>query len=331
MAASASVPVDSGAVGSGPADKRWHIAVFSSREDRSTIEGTAAAAVRAAAHAARSTVDIVINGNPSLAADLARADSLRDVPARVRLRVWDVPLGDKAHAWNEFVHRIWEPADTSFFVDGYARVLSPSFSMIEAALASEPEALAASGAPSMGLTAWLMRRRVSSEGGLFGNLYALRASLMMALRERQFRLPLGIYRTDPLLGAAIYFDLDPSAHAWNRRRIVTVWQPTWTFSPLRFWRASDLRAFFRRRLRQAQGTLETAAIRQHLAIERRRPEALPGSAAAMVAQWVAAFPDEAGRLLSRQPLCRRALAEMSKPRDWAAAAIPPELRVTHGA
>ena len=38
------------------------------------------------------------------------------------MRVWHLPLRDKASAWNHFVHHLWPGADTTFILDGYARV-----------------------------------------------------------------------------------------------------------------------------------------------------------------------------------------------------------------
>ena len=48
--------------------------------------------------------------------------------------------------------------------------------------------------------------------------------------------------------------------------------------------------------------LENRAVRQHLAVERRKPEALPRTAHTLVMDWVEQHPGEARALFRRHPL-----------------------------
>jgi hypothetical protein len=43
------------------------------------------------------------------------------------LRIWSITVGDKAFAWNEYLHRIWPASAMTFFIDGYAEVRSDAF------------------------------------------------------------------------------------------------------------------------------------------------------------------------------------------------------------
>ena len=123
---------------------KWSVAIFSSREDPSTFIGTVDASVVAAARADQAFIDVVVNGNRALAeeAGCVLMPFARHSRGRVRCPVWHVELGDKAHAWNEYVHRIWPDAEIAYFVDGYAQVFPDAFELINNGLQSTPKALA---------------------------------------------------------------------------------------------------------------------------------------------------------------------------------------------
>lgn len=302
---------------------RRAIAIFTARESLATLLRTIAAAERASADVA-STIDVVVNGNRALALDAAESMRSRAGTADHALRVWSVALGDKAHAWNQYVHTLAPQADVCCLIDGYARVEPGALAALDAALAAHPEAWGASGVPSVGRSAAKLKAAMLEEAGLHGNLYALRGTLIDRIRASGFRLPLGIYRNDSLLGAALCFSFDPAAHAWNPLRIVVSPDATWDYDPLNWWRVADLVAHFKRTVRQAQGVVENFAVRQHLGRERRTPESLPATTAELVGAWIKNHPDDAHLLRSR-PLCRRAIARLLAPRDWSKASVAPEL------
>lgn len=290
------------------------------------LSATINAALIASACAEQVTVDVVVNGNRELAEQaVALANERHVTGAKVRLRIWYVALGDKSHAWNEYVHRIWPGSELAFFVDGYAQVFPDALSLIAAAMKAVPRAMAGTGVPSMGFSARAMASRMRREGGIYGNLYAVRGDVMQILRSRGFHLLLGMYRTDSLLNASICFGLDPAKFDWDCSRIVVEWRASWAFRPLRFWRPADIRSYLKRVLRQAQGVIITEAIKQHLAVERKPPENLPNTAAELVQAWLAALPRRAHTLLRLHPLYRIAIRRLQEPRDWSLAAKAPVL------
>lgn len=302
--------------------RRWSVAIFTARETPEVLAETVAAAAVACADVP-STIDIIVNGNRALAQTMAaRLEGAR--LSGPRLRVWFIALADKSHAWNQYLETIAPESDVVFFVDGYACLAPDSLRLIENAFADQPEAWAASGVPTVGRSAKRLRGRMQTEGGMHGNLYALRGSVVALLRSRVVRLPLAIYRNDSLLGAIMCFSADPGAHRWNAKRIAIVTAATWTNETLHWARWSSVVAQWKRIQRQAQGVLEIAAVRQHLALDRLPPESLPRTAAELVARWRAAHPDEALALL-RHPLRRRAARQLALPRDWSLAERAPEL------
>lgn len=279
------------------------VAVFSARETPEILHGTVLAAVEASRGFA-TCCDVIVNG-PSGA--LARGLSERlgqdeALPPGVVLRIFHVPVADKAHAWNAYVHELWPGAALAFFIDGYARVMPDALSSIRRGIGDDAEILGGTGVPTQGRSASRLRAQMLRHGGIHGNLYALRGWVMEHFRATGFRLPFGLYRTDSTVGSAVKFRLDPARHEWNERRLFVDAGATWTVaeavrSPLHL-----LRGQFRRRLRQAQGMLENRAVRQHLAVEHRKPEALPKTAHALVLDWVERHGDEARTLFRRHPL-----------------------------
>lgn len=301
----------------------WAVAVFASRESPEdllrTVQAVRAAATRPTA------VDVLVNGNAVLAGEVATR--VRDDATRgARLRVWHIALGDKAHCWNQYVHGLWPGGETAFFIDGYARPAAGSLRALADTLSRQADALAAAGLPSSGRGAGALREAMLREGGLHGNLFALRAETMRLLRERGFRLPLGVYRTDGILGAALSFGLDPGHNEWDpKRRIALAPGANWEVEPKRWWRWSDAQAQWRRLDRQAQGSLENRAVSDWLATRRRAPHELPGTVTALVSRWATEDPLGLNRALEASRRNRRAWERLQAPRDWSDAERPPAL------
>ena len=166
-----------------------------------------------------------------------------------------------------------------------------------------------------------LREQMLRQGGIHGNLYALRGWVMEHFRATGFRLPVGIYRTDSTVGSAVKFRMDPALHDWNERRIFVDAGATWTVAGATGSPLDALTGQFRRMLRQAQGMLENRAVRQHLAIEHRKPETLPATARAMVSDWVERHGDEARALFRRHPLAYLAYRRFP---SWPAASDAPQ-------
>jgi hypothetical protein len=248
--------------------------------------------------------------------------------SNVFVRVWFIPLGDKAHTWNEYIHRIWELGDVAYFIDGYARVRPDALMLIDEGLRSVPNALAATGVPTSGRSADALRRQMLKEGGIHGNLHAIRGSVLATLKQRGFRMPLGLYRTDSLIGAVLMFRLDPAQHEWDPNCMFVHPSATWHASPTTWWTPKDMMGQYRRRLRQAQGVLENLAVREHLAVNKFSPEALPPTISELVNGWIADHLHEARRLFLTQPLTIYAARKLQEPRNWSGAGSKPVLMAT---
>jgi hypothetical protein len=231
-------------------------------------------------------------------------------------------MGDKSHTWNDYLYRIW-PGGLTFFIDGYAEVRPDALALIAEAMVQRPAALAASGVPTSGRSAVAIRKLMLEQAGIHGNLYALCASAITGLRDCGFRLPLGLYRTDPLVGAILKFSLDPSKFGWDPSRLVVQPDATWDVHGTPWWKWRNLMAVWKRTLRQAQGELENRAAREHLAVRKRGPGEIPATAQEFVGNWVAEQPQDARMLFLRRPLTYYAANKLKAPRDWSLAGQAP--------
>lgn len=314
-------------------ERMAHLAVFSSRESLDVLVSTVAAAKQAAPGVVE-CIDVLVNGNPELARQIAAwASSMSPPGAEPRVRVWEFVLGDKAHAWNEFIERLAPEGRDCFFVDGYAAVQPSSLQIMGRELANPGGVLAVTGLPTMGLGARRMAHAMLSEGGIHGNLFALSARTIEQMRALRFRLPLGLYRTDATIGAALSLGLDFEERQWEpAARIRVCAEAHWRIQPLRWWHPNDLKIHWRRYRRQAQGSLENAAVRHRFHVRQEQFGALPRTSAELVAAWAQEVPAEFDALIRSRSFARDAYQRLMVPRDWRAAEQPPELLAdTHAA
>lgn len=303
----------------------WCVAIFTARESISTLSDCLNAA-RIACKGHTSIIDVLVNGNRQLAEEVAA--QIAAEPARADpnpVRVWFIAAGDKAHTWNEYVHSVCADCALAFFIDGYTVVRPDAFAIIAAGLEQKPLALGASGVPTSGNSAEALKASMLKGGGIHGNLYAIRGGGLAAARDSGFRLPLGLYRTDSMVGAALMFNMDPVNNVWDRQRIFVNPDATWFVKITPWWLPRQLRDQWKRKLRQAQGHLENRAARSHLAVNRAALKEMPRTVAAFVDDWVAQNSQEARQLLWRNPLALHALRKLRQPRDWTLAATAPEL------
>lgn len=274
-------------------------------------------------------INILINGNEALATAMApRLESMRPREG-VQLRLWFIAKGDKAHTWNTYVHQICEGAATVFFIDGYACVREDSLFLIARRLAERSDALAATGVPSAGRSAPALRAAMLAQGGIHGNLYALSGAAIGLLRKRDFKLPVGLYRTDPLMGAVLMYAADPAGQKWQRHRIEVVDGATWDIDAPAMSFLSNLKASWKRRLRQAQGELENCATRDHLSIRKLAPGAMARDVRTFIIDWADRHPDEIARMRWRHPLVYRSLCNLPAA-DNRLVDVAPRLLVSNG-
>lgn len=305
-------------------DPQWAVAIFAARESAATLADVVCAVLAACAgHSAR--IDVLVNGNPDLARELAQQFTQQpfNVGAEALVCIWFFELGDKAQTWNAYVHHLYRGAERTFFIDGYAKPASNALNELALALDKDDHALAATGVPSCGRSAASLLKTMRHSGGIHGNLFTLTRRTMDEIRQRRFRLPMGLYRTDSLIGAVINFGFNPASNDWDPSRIRVQPTATWQFKPLQWWRPGDLNTHLKRKRRQAQGDLENLAVRDHLACRRQAPEILPKTVSELVLQWWHGENKPKWYQILRHPEWLLASQRFRKVRDWSDADLPP--------
>lgn len=301
------------------------IAITAARESVATLNDVVRATVIAAG--ADSCIDVLVNGNHALAAGLAAAleKNPPETASGIALNVWYLAFGDKAQTLNVIFHTLRRNAHLFYFVDGYARPNHDALALLERALTDDSGALAATGVPSVGRSAKQQHLAMQTSGGLHGNLFVLAESAMNQIRQREFRLPMGLYRVDSLIGAVINFNFDPARHPWTPARIAVVPKASWSFTPLSLWKLRDLQTHLKRVWRQTAGTLENMAIKDHLVRQCRVAEQLPATAPELVLNWWHGKHGPSVLQRLRNPTWQLAIRKFQESRNWSDATNPPLL------
>ena len=306
-----------------PVEHRLALVIFTARESLDVLIPSLEAAIRATND--NTVIDVLVNGNQALADSLKRW-KISHITSNnnKRIRIWAIKTGDKANAWNQYFHKIWSGEELAFFSDGYVSLQENSIGLLSEAVLENEQALGGTGVPTTGQTARHLAKKMLGEGGFHGNFCCVRGSAIAEIRQRNFRIPLGLYRTDSLLGAVLTFGFDPAKNTWNPRRIHVHPQATWITPPKHWWRYQEWMAFTKRRIRQAKGILENAAIRDHLAGRKQPPETLQKTATELVNEWMKRCPREAQATISHNPLTRLVLSSYTRSESWVESDLIPK-------
>lgn len=161
-------------------------------------------------------VHLLVNGSTDATAAIGRSVAAH----RPALTVHDLPEGGKARTWNRFVHAILaDPLpEAVIFMDGDARIAPGSFDALVRVLRDRPRVNAVAGLPLNGRRHVHYQALIRAEGGLFGDLYALRGDFVRRIRAAGLRLPVDLVGDDGLVAAWAATDLGPDAD-WDRDRM----------------------------------------------------------------------------------------------------------------
>lgn len=279
---------------------RISVCITSSRESPEVLSRTLQATIRASSQG--STVDIIINGSSDLKGMNPRDYSnMAHNSQGVFVRFWGVDLPDKANAINIYLRHIVIHNDVIFFIDGYVRPHHDAFRLLSSELLKNSFCVGATGLPHIGREAEFIRKDTINNGGIHGNMFALKGSTAKNILDCGFLLPLGIYRVDSTIGSFLNYNLDPKRFDWDHKRIAVVADATWDIDKKYWWRIRDILDTYKRRSRQAQGDFENKAIRYFF---KNRPK-LPASASELIREWSAAEPHEVLALCNKSRLHRK--------------------------
>ena len=168
---------------------RWSVAVFAHNE-AAHIRRSLEAIARAVDDPRDIDVWVLANGCSDTTADQVRVCA----PLVRNLWLAEIAIGDKANAWNVYVHDVLSHArakeiETHVFTDGDVTLERDAIEALAAALREVPTADGAGGMPATGRDKSGWRRRMVANGMLAGNLYALHGRVIEAVRASAIRLP----------------------------------------------------------------------------------------------------------------------------------------------
>ncbi|MFP4648901.1 MAG: hypothetical protein ACLFMS_06860 [Halorhodospira sp.] len=256
----------------------WAVTIFAGSEgDR--IEGCLRSLDAGLRHRAPHWT-VVVNGARDDTADRAR----RVVSALgwSKAEVAEIPWGDKANAWNQYVYGLRRPALWHLFVDGYLTLAPAGLEQMALRLEATTALRAATGVPAgENSGSRHMRHFVRTHGGILGGLHALRGDFLDEIVERRLLIPWGLYRGDGLIGSFACHDLDPIHNQWDRDRVLVCEEARWYGRRTNPLSLGDWRRQAQRMVRQAQGRMENRAIRS--VIFEANYEGLPASAPELMA------------------------------------------------
>jgi glycosyltransferase involved in cell wall biosynthesis len=179
---------------------------------------------------------------------------------RPEVHLVSIKLPDKCNAWNVFIHEVVAKTvpgrSVYFFMDGDARIVPNSLSILSEALQKNPKASATSAPPASGRNMERDRRELIEERHLVANLYALRGSFVETLREKNVRIPLGLEGDDGLIGALVKWDLDPAKNSFDAERIHPCPEAGFTFASVSTLSPREIRGYWRRAVRYGRRRYE---------------------------------------------------------------------------
>ncbi len=191
----------------------WPVAVFAHNEQKRITASLESIEHAAAGH----PVEVYVLANGCTDETEARVrEYSRTHPA---IHLVSIGRGDKANAWNEYVHRhLPAGADCSFFIDGDVRAEAGAFQRLYDALARAPHAVVSSAVPRTGRNREQFERLIVADREVAGNLYCIRGTFLDRLRAGKVYLPVGLIGEDGWVGAFAKSDLDPH-RPWDDMRV----------------------------------------------------------------------------------------------------------------
>jgi glycosyltransferase involved in cell wall biosynthesis len=149
---------------------------------------------------------VIANGCTDATAEIVRQSQLRF--GAQKLQLVELKLGDKCNAWNHYIHELATDEACHFFVDADVKFSVDSFDILANHLGESPSSYhVVAGLPLSGRNCDYYRSLVKERACFFGNFYGLRSTYIQLLRDKHFRLPIGLNWIDSFLTKAANTDL----------------------------------------------------------------------------------------------------------------------------
>ena len=230
---------------------------------------------------------VLVNGSTDSTA--ARA---RDIAAgQANVRVHDIAQGGKSRTWNHLIHDLLDGTDEAvILLDGDAQIAPDSIDALVAAVGCNG-INAAAGMPLNGRMAAHYRHLLSTDGGLFGDLYALSGHFVNRIRARALRLPDDLIGDDGLVAAWAHTDLQTDA-AWQRQRVAPCEEAGFLCEPVRLTSPASWLMQYRRMTNYSLRFFQNRIVSDIMG--REGPNGLPRELRNLYAAWLPRLAPRSG-------------------------------------
>ena len=230
---------------------------------------------------------VLVNGSTDTTAAKAREIAA----GRPNVRVHDIAQGGKSRTWNHLIHDVLDGSqDAVILLDGDAEIAPGSIDALAQAVASDG-VNAAAGMPLNGRMAAHYRHLLSTDGGLFGDLYALSGHFVNRIRARGLRLPNDLIGDDGLVAAWAHTNLQTDA-AWQRNRIVACEQAGFLCEPVRLTSPASWRMQYRRMTNYSLRFFQNRIVSDIMSGQ--GPDGLPLELRSLYATWLPRLAPRSG-------------------------------------
>lgn len=254
----------------------WPVAVFAHNEARNIV-ACLDSLQRAAA--VPPTCYVLANACSDATEALVRRYAL----AHPNVHLVSIALGDKANAWNVFVHEVApHGAEVVFFMDGDVRATPGALDNMARTLDGQPHANGVSALPKSGRGVEAFQRDMLENNGVAGNLYGLRATFVERIRTRGIHMPVGTIGEDALMGAMLKWDLSGETR-WDNARVVVAREAGFEFDSVSPWLPREWKKYYRRRVRYSVRGYQNRMLGR--AIQPAGFEALPEQIRSLYARY----------------------------------------------
>jgi glycosyltransferase involved in cell wall biosynthesis len=124
-----------------------------------------------------------------------------------RLTLVELEVGDKCNAWNTYVHKLAHSSDVYFFLDADVRFTTNVFPKMYSKLLQANDVNAIAGLPFSGRNMQEYKSLVENKYCLFGNCYGLKADFIELVKNKGFKLPIGLGWIDSAITKVVNTDI----------------------------------------------------------------------------------------------------------------------------
>lgn len=196
---------------------------------------------------------VLVNGSTDNTAGIIR--ELIDKDQTERLHLVELEMGDKCNAWNTYIHELASDCEVQFFLDADVRFTLNAFPTMYASFIANNAANAIAGLPFSGRNIKLYKSMVENNNCLFGNCYGLKYQFIELVKNKNFKLPIGLGWIDSAITKVVNRDIEDIPNP-KKGKVIFNESCGYTFDSLSLWKLSDCKLYLNRITRYRLGKMQ---------------------------------------------------------------------------